>query len=31
MGDTVIKLETDEQGNLKSLLIPSQNIRVILD
>ncbi len=31
MGDTVIKLETDEKGTLKSLLIPSQNIRVILD
>jgi len=31
MGATVIELETDEQGTLKSLRIPSQHIRVVLD
>ncbi|MFW6139973.1 MAG: hypothetical protein ACOC5S_01280 [Acidobacteriota bacterium] len=31
MGTTVIELETGEQGTLKGLRIPSQNIRVLLD
>ncbi len=31
LGSTVIELESDVQGFLKSLHIPSQNIRVILD
>jgi hypothetical protein len=31
LGATVIELETDEEGVLRSLNIPSQHIRVVLD